>query len=496
MASADLIKEPILVFGENSTHIDPKAGLSMYGPAGPPGGPQTPTSITVGIVSPPETSEVSRRWLESLNSVYDPMKENVRAYPPFPGMPKAFNCRIVIPESFVYEIPAKSLEKVLRISSHKKRIIALSGLYTDGLITLREKTGKPTIVVYPWSDEIIEKCGGNVSKQRLPKDVKQLRDKLIRQEESGQMRLMPLQSEMVDLVEKSRSNWNLHSQLKLDAFPEHTPIQIIEPRTFLGKSQLEDSNTLWNISTALYYKAGGIPWRPHEPQIGTCYIGIAFFYDKTSEKKNMRTCMAQIFSDNGQSLVFRGGQILPAKNDRSPRMDQQSMTQLIEDALSLYNRHNKHPPGRVVVHKSSHFTYEEKLGAKNALSDLDSFDLVTINPNSNFQLVRRGTKSPLRGTYIPLEKDSFLLYTSGYVPYLKFYPGPRVPKPILVVHHAGRTDLQKIAKEIMKLTRLNWNSANFSTSMPSTLSYSFLVKEVLSHATADQEVSEDYSSYM
>lgn len=498
MFKASFIEEPILQFGNGGRHIDPKAGLSLFGPSGHPDGYQTPSSITAGVVSPEVIFESAKLFIESLNRPFIPEKENVRFHPPFPGMSIGFRCNLRVPEHFIYRIPQKDLDRALKLTSHQRRITEVSRLYLNGLRTLSEKVGKPNIIFCPWSVDVKNNCSGVSREELLPYDMKKFRQELLKQEKSGQQRLFPLGQETITLMDSGRSPWNLHSQLKLDAFTIKMPIQVLMPRTISGESQDSDPHTLWNLATAVYYKCGGIPWRPLITDSSTCHIGVSFYKDKTSSSDDMRTCMAQVFTDSGQSLVLRGGKVpAPTKGHRSPQMTRESAIELFRGSVELFKAHNSHYPQRVVVHKTSHFSKTEREAAKEALGDLiERIDLVTILREKGIQFVRRGTKAVLRGTHIDLGGNEALLYTAGFVPYLNLYPGPRIPRPLHIYHEHGNTDKLAISKEILKLSRLNWNNGDFANSMPCTLSYTDLVKEVLSYAVEEQVVSEDYSHYM
>src|SRR5712692_2677850 len=84
------------------------------------------------------------------------------------------------------------------------------------------------------------------------------------------------------------------------------------------------------------------------------------------------------------------------------------------------------------------------------------------------------TYPPLRGSYIKFSNTDLLLYTVGYVPYLRTYPGPRVPQPIEILEHYGDSAWNIVLEEILALTKLNWNTANFAYSMPITIAFSQL----------------------
>lgn len=494
---AAVLEEPLLEFGHGGKHVDPKAGLAHYGPAGHHGGGQVPTSITLGFVGISEDIEAARDWVLSLNSAIDSDKENLRLFPPFPGMQIAFNCRLAAPSNLTHEVSGRALGAALSENSHMKKVLGCARLFVEGLQVLRGKTGRPDVVVFPWSDEVIAKCSGTSSSMRMPTAMKDFRNQLLQQEDAGQTRLMPLAPEVDVLMQTGRSTWNLHAQMKSEAMEVGLPIQVLEPRTYRGESQREDPLTPWNLATGLYYKAGGIPWRPAEADATTCYIGIEFYRDKTSPDSRMRTCLAQVFSDLGQGLVLRGSKFRLGTHPRwTPKMDSGTAQSLMEDAMSLFRRHNKRTPTRVVVHKSSHFNKDEVRGVEAGLQEVETLDLITIVKRPGIQFVRRGANPPLRGTLVALSKDRSALYTSGYTPYLRAYPGPRVPRPLLIIRHGGLSGPQRIGREMLKLTKLNWNTARFSSSLPSTLMYAEFVKAVLAQTPEEQSISEDYSSYM
>jgi hypothetical protein len=492
------IHEPVLIFGNGGRHVDPKAGLALFGPSGHAKGGQGPTSIVVGLVGPQEAIESARAWLETLNSPVACDNDNPRLFPPFPGFRATLGSTIAVPENLMYDFPPKRLSSALGVAAHKNRVNACAALYAEGLEVLGGKAGRPNLVVYAWSEEIQEKCAGKGNSARLSGQEGRFRRKLMAQESGGQTRLAPLDEDAERLLYTGKSSWNLHAQMKVDAMRVGVPIQILEPRTYRGLSEKSDPSTPWNLSTALYYKAGGIPWRPSDPDPNTCYIGIEFFRDKTATDHRMRTCVAQVFSDGGEGLVLRGGQFEHQGGPRqSPRMDRATTEKLLQEAISLFKKHNRQPPRRVVVHKSSHFVRAELEGAESALSEVEAFDLLTIIKHPGLQFLRQGSQPPVRGTMVILNEDQFAIYTHGYVPYLAVYPGLRVPRPLVVIRHGGTNGPQKLAGEIMKLTKLNWNAARFSSQMPSTLMYADLVKEVLAQVPQGQvEISEAYSSYM
>jgi hypothetical protein len=82
------------------------------------------------------------------------------------------------------------------------------------------------------------------------------------------------------------------------------------------------------------------------------------------------------------------------------------------------------------------------------------------------------------------------------VPYLKTYPGPRVPTPLEILEIHGDDDIIQVAKEILALTKLNWNSSKFFTKYPITIKFSREVGKILSELPLDSLIQPHYRFYM
>lgn len=109
---------------------------------------------------------------------------------------------------------------------------------------------------------------------------------------------------------------------------------------------------------------------------------------------------------------------------------------------------------------------------------------------------RNGKYPPLRGTLIRLPDDSLILYTNGFVPHLRTYPGLRVPEPLEILEVRGNDDPTKLAQEILALSKMNWNSARFCGKMPITVAFAQGVGKILSELPDDGIMQEHYKFYM
>ncbi|MCA9627289.1 MAG: hypothetical protein KC766_06470 [Myxococcales bacterium] len=274
------------------------------------------------------------------------------------------------------------------------------------------------------------------------------------------------------------------------------PTQLAWPSALEGAANVQDDATrAWNFCTALYYKAGGVPWRVDGLARNTCYVGISFFQpiDAIGE---LQASMAQAFSDRGEGTVLRGSRFRWDRTQGPPRLSAEASEDLLRSVLTQYEVHHRQKPARVVVYKSSAFSPEELTGMEAALADgVSYYDFLSIAPSS-IRFLRVGREPPLRGTAIQIAPKRFIMYTRGYVPYLKLYPGMRIPRPMQLTHERGSGSVKELMSELLALTRMNWNSADFASAEPITLAFSRNVGLILSELPANIEPQTSFRYYM
>lgn len=101
-------------------------------------------------------------------------------------------------------------------------------------------------------------------------------------------------------------------QLKARALTYRAPIQVVLESTLnLDPGQAGTKTPMtdraWNLATAIYYKAGGKPWRLASARPGVCYVGLTFkLQDPGDTRARSAACAAQMFLDTGDGVVFRG----------------------------------------------------------------------------------------------------------------------------------------------------------------------------------------------
>lgn len=140
---------------------------------------------------------------------------------------------------------------------------------------------------------------------------------------------------------------------------------------------------------------------------------------------------------------------------------------------------------------------EEREGFLKALSNerIELYDFVWIHDSST-RFFRTGKYPPLRGTFHSLDARTHLLYTRGSVDFYRTYPGMYVPRPVEFQCLSPESPPERIAGEILALTKMNWNNTQFDGGLPITLVASRRVGHVLKYLNPGARIEPRYSFYM
>lgn len=496
---AGIIPEPLLLFGGRHEHVDPKTGLSLYGPYSMAGQARPAiTSVIVGMVGPASMIADAEQFLGScrhqlLNDGKQPF-----LYPHFPGFTSdpPFHCDFVYGETWQESIKKEDIEKLLQDPDHQNRIRGIIGLYVEAMEVLSRQDPKPSVVLCCIPQDIYDACQLD-GKPWRPKKEKKTGSRLAKPHEGKN-------TEVDDEEDDITEHKNLRRGLKAECMRFDMPTQLVLPRSLVlstiatGKVAQDVATRAWNLTTALYHKAGGSPWRLASIESGVCFVGVSFYKEILSQTQSMRTSMAQAFTSTGDGYVLRGQSFRwnSAKDGNSPHLDETSAQTLLSDVLELYKKQNKGSlPKRLVIHKTSRFWPEELRGFKTASSLIPQTDFVAIG-RRGIQFYRRGDYPPLRGTYVKFSEQNLVLYTSGYIPYLRTYPGARVPQPLEILEHHGDSPWTTVLTELLAMTKMNWNTADFAGKSPVSIAFSRRVSEILAELHPDSPVRAEYRYYM
>lgn len=460
--SAEWLEEPELLFANNKRHIDPKTGIMLYGPRSL-GTARHKQEVHVGFIGTTESAEAARTFYKQCTAGVLGDED----HEPFPGCTPDLGFRCQLHTDLIESIKRQEYLDIVGIRNKRQQFEAFLNLLQQKMDLLTNHRDHPLdYIVLALPQELYRKCRS------------------------------------VEYVEKGigKVYRNLRRSFKATAMTFGKPTQILlETTTGLTTStrKLDHQSVIaWNLFTGLHFKVEGLPWGPTDLMPGTCYVGISFFRP-LGESSMLRTSVVQAFDSNGEGLVLRGHKFHwdDDKEGRSPHLPADEAERLIKMVLEQYKLENERPPLRVVIHKTSRFEPEERLGFEQALKGVSRFDLVSLCPASEVRLLRLGQYPPLRGTMFTVGDVSYC-YTSGYLRSLGRYPHGHVPSTLQIADHKGDTPRNQLVKEIMVLTKMNWNSANLGGLMPITLRFSRLVGDVLREVPESVTPQAKYKFYM
>ena len=468
------IPEPRLVFA-NGEHVCPRMGISAYGVFDRSAEVRR-DQINIGAVGTGPCLEGLNRWIERCGKeISAPEDKRLRnLFPPFCGFNRSsgFATDFVLKTELTRQLRASDIDAVLSISSFQERVAAAIELYYEQVKFLTQN--RPVDVVV---------C---IIPERLHEKIAY--------EEKLDEEAIP------SSVDVSSSEINFRRALKAKAMHLGRPLQLIKANTLESNKggQQDDATKAWNFCTALYYKAGPtVPWKlatdPGKPS--TCAVGVAFY--RSRDRSILDTSLAQIFDELGNGLILRGTPVEIDKEDRVPKLKAQQAFDLLKAALTEYRVAMRNFPARVVVHKSSNFSPEEVEGFTQAVQSLgiDAIDLISLI-DSKLRVFRDGAYPPYRGTLLEISKQQHVLYSRGAVPYYGTYPGMYVPQPVEI--RIARSDESPafLAKEVLGLTKMNWNNTQFDGKYPVTLGCARKVGEVMKYLDPGDRAQVRYGYYM
>jgi hypothetical protein len=153
---------------------------------------------------------------------------------------------------------------------------------------------------------------------------------------------------------------------------------------------------------------------------------------------------------------------------------------LISMAVNAYKaKHNQNPPKELFIHGQTRFSRTEWEGFTAAVDSRTQLVGVRIRDDKQLKLFRQSDNPVLRGTaYVNGPREGFL-WTRGWTPRLRTYPGMEVPNPLTVEICQGDADIEVVMTDILALTKLNYNTCRYGDGKPITLKFADAVGEVL-----------------
>jgi hypothetical protein len=471
MVRISRIDEPVLFFGGHGECLDPQVGLLNFGPYGGRGvDEEKGITIRAGIIGTTRSITSTKLWLERLRHRIFAEETLSTEYKgiDFPGLnlnsPLGFE--IVIDQNCIQRIE-RQFVKDLKKLSRRERVYESVQEYCRKIDNLTEAHPPPDIILLPIDDDLFKLC----------KEPGRRTDKIVYQRRV-----------FGDPERGFAPMFDFHNYIKAHAALKGLVTQMLQPKTLIFAEDKQSPSIIgWNIAVGIYYKATGIPWKLADIDEETCYVGVSFYNEIRESIKTLRASFAQVYMRTGESQVIRGQ---PFEWDykekgRNVQLTSSQMERLITRAIKIYSDQRNKLPRRLVVHKSSIFSGDEIKGCEFACESIDELDIANISEYLGFRAYHENFDYPVvRGTTIT-NSDEVILFTTGYVPALATYPGPTVPRPLLLRCQKIDTSIETICYDVMCLTKLDWNSSTFYTKMPVTIGVARKVGEVMAEMVAE-----------
>lgn len=471
---SDLLREPEVELGGGHRHIDPRFGILQFGPLDAGTG-RMRREIRLGIIGTRETAEKLREWLDRCARGVDAKQSRQpNLFLRFPGFMAEgpFEASIATDDRLVRSVAGSDLARLMSVAAKPSTVDEAVTLFLDEMKLVMEAGSVDVLVCAPPAELLTALEGGTMREDPADRGLDEASD-----ESPSPPGYRPA----------------FHDILKARGMKFAVPIQMIRQETYDkdvrrrakrggGRPRVmqDEATRAWNFFTALYYKSGGSLWRLARESVDltTCYIGVSFF--KTTDDDRVLASVAQVFNERGEGMIVRGGEARVDKDDRQPHLGAELASKLVRDAVRAYRAEHRTSPARLVLHKTSGFSADEKSGFEQGAADerLSIVDLVAVR-RSWTRLFREGTYPPLRGTWVGLDERVGLIYLRGSVDFFATYPGMYVPRPLEYIRTMGETTVRELAREMLGLSKLNWNNTQFDGGEPITVRAARRVGDIL-----------------
>jgi len=493
------LQEPVLTFGYNQTTIDPRDGLALFGP----NQPITPYSIRAGVIGTDTGIADYSGFVERMNkpilstqTKYKITKSLERKRPSFPGFEAAFNVRWPVKPEGKIEIDLTEIQNCLKNPNKIIRTNNLVDIFLSKIMDFKNKEDEKLDI---WFIVIPIQIYNACKPGSWGKDIGKGTQKYAEMTKGGQMSFGF--SEYVDYDETLArildTVTDFHHLMKARLIQEKitTPVQLIVDRTLRFRNKDTNirydeylkANLAWTQSTTLYYKLGKLPWKLGDIREGVCYLGLVF--KKLPNEKEKNVCSAaQMFLRDGDGSVFRGNiGLWESERPYEFHLDANSAEELIGMALDDYKEKWGKFPNEMFIHAKTYFNETEWNGFTNALQKREAgTNLVgiLIKDLDDIKLYRQpkdqvGNYGVLRGTAFIVDEKEGYLCTKGFIPRLNSSNSIEMPKNLRIKVIKGEADIKTVLKDILALTKLNYNSCIYGDGIPVTLKFSNKIGNIL-----------------
>lgn len=460
--------EPRLRFGFEQALEDPKDGLLLFGP------PDKPLGLRYGVIGLPAGIARFEAWAKRIVGAID-SDPDVSSSVGYPGFQTLFRTEWDPTPRVRLEVDEKDLRAAVRLTDSHQRVFNTVELFAEPIIRwVKEEDPKVALWFVVIPEKVWQLCRprSTISKaEGVTPGVSLTHKRALRLLEAPDL------FEDYNLAaEKHLYENHFHNQLKAKLLDCEAVTQIVRettiaPHDFLDqfgkpKRKLQDEATIaWNLSTTIYYKAGGKPWNLADIREGVCYVGLVFKRTNNPKDAHEACCGAQMFLHTGEGMVFKGS-VGPWASDKPGEfhLSKEKAAEIVKKCVDAYTHWHKTSPQE---------------GFHSAAPNDTKVAGIQIRRPNDVKLFREGRRAVLRGLGLKIDHRNAFLWTSGYVPKLQTYPGREVPTPLKVRVVFGNIEIVQVLEDILALTKLNFNTCIYGDGVPVTLRFADDVGEIL-----------------
>jgi hypothetical protein len=464
------LTEPALVFDPNDTrqqHLNPLAGMAEFGPYSASAWTASKQEARVAILAPHDDVAPVRDLLNSLRRPAEP-RERQSYLPAFPGFTATFRTRLMPAEEPTRQPLPADLDE--RLADAAEPHLVLAEALVAGLRRLKTVQSLFDVVVFYLPDRWHSYF--------------------------------------------TAPGFDLHDHVKAAAARLGLPTQIVTNQAITYDCR---ASVNWRLSTALYAKAGGTPYKLATGGLldpSTAYVGLAYAIRESGQSgQSFVVCCSQMFDAQGGGLEFVAYDVSDDADPRNPLLTSAQMRTVLSRALNVYaDRHAGRRPANLVVHKTTAFTDDETQGAADAWGRSDGLTCISLTRPAWRGVLVTGARNERtggprygyavdRGTLVQLDGHSALLWVAGNArnatltdkAYLQ--GGKGTPRPLLLTRHVGAGPLAEPAAQVLALSKTDWNTDALYSSLPATLTYAQVLARIVKHEHLPS-VPYDYRLFM
>ncbi len=468
------LSEPYLAFDSTDSSqvaVNPLVGLRDFGPFSARLSDSFGHAIRIALLAPAADLVRLRAQLNELAHPQQPKER--RAYlPPWPGFESVFRVKLGPADSSAQIPLPATLDSDLQSASDPRHHLAQA--LVDGLRNLYLVRDRFDVIVF-----------------YLPH------------------RFQPL-------FEDRDTDFDLHDTVKAVAAQLGLTTQIVTDQALSYRCRASVS---WRLATALYAKAGWIPWKLSTRQLPldaeSAYIGLSYAIRTAADGSTVFvTCCSQVFDSDGGGMEFVAYEVGQTTEPHNPYLSRDDMRLVMARSLALYqDRHAGRSPCELVVHKQTPFQDQEVAGCVDAWGATTNLSCINITlppwrgvaldaPRSNDNKANPAYAIS-RGTAFQLDGRSVLLWIGGNAPLATltgrdnyFQGGKGVPRPLLLTRDAGKGPLHHVAAQVLALSKMDWNNDSLYDGLPCTVRYAGVLARTIKHIPNLTPQPYDYRLFM